>query len=73
MRSPLAWLESRIDGLRRKFPTVGRKPFERGGTDPEYANQAGWWEGPDGRGFEVKNLSFGEIQNSHCGGGNPYL
>ena len=29
--SPSLALESRIDALQRKFPTVGRKPFERGG------------------------------------------
>lgn len=32
MRLLLACAESRIDALQRKFPTVGRKPFERGGT-----------------------------------------
>lgn len=35
MRVSLTCRESRIGGLSRKFPNMGRKPFERGGKTSE--------------------------------------
>ena len=75
MRISLACAESHIDALQRKSPTVGRKPFERGGRlnavrdrrDERDTRNRGLHVAPVALGVPVSRL-FGRCFSTRCTG-----